>query len=147
MIRGNLKKEECSKGFILDGFPRNVTQAEKLNDMLKSDNTKLDAALEFKLDPDLLVRRIVGRLMHPQSGRSYHTEFRPPKKPMTDDETGEPLIRRSDDNAETLSKRLSTYFEKTEPLVSYYKTQGILRTIDASEEPSKVWASIKAVFA
>lgn len=93
--------------------------------MLKSKNQTLDHAVELKINDQLLISRITGRLIHPGSGRSYHKEFSPPKKPMKDDITGEPLIQRSDDNAETLKKRLSTYHAQTAAVTDYYRKQGI----------------------
>ncbi|MCO5556528.1 hypothetical protein L7F22_010077 [Adiantum nelumboides] len=126
MIQDQLENNKsCSKGFILDGFPRTTPQAEKLDDMLKSKQQKLDHAVELKINDNLLISRITGRLIHPASGRSYHKEFSPPKKPMTDDVTGEPLIQRSDDNAETLKKRLGTYHAQTAAVTDYYRKQGI----------------------
>ncbi|KDN41205.1 Adenylate kinase 1, partial [Rhizoctonia solani AG-8 WAC10335] len=107
MIKDQLQNNKnCKNGFILDGFPRTVPQAEKLDGMLAERKEKLDHVVELKIDDQLLVSRITGRLIHLASGRTYHKEFNPPKKPMTDDVTGEPLIQRSDDNAETLRKRL-----------------------------------------
>lgn len=136
----------CLPSFILDGFPRTVAQAERLDDMLAARQQKLQHAVELQIDDALLVARITGRLVHPASGRSYHKVFNPPKQEMKDDITGEPLIQRSDDNAETLKKRLGTYHAQTAPVVDYYKKTGIWRGIDASQEPGQVWKSLLGVF-
>jgi adenylate kinase len=114
--------------------------------MLKARNQTLQHAVELQIDDALLVARITGRLVHPASGRSYHSTFNPPKKPMTDDVTGEPLIQRSDDNAEALKKRLDTYHKQTAPVVDYYRQTGIWKAIDASQEPNQVWKSLLAIF-
>ena len=143
MIKSELENnKECSQGFILDGFPRTIPQAEKLDSMLEDRKTPLQKAVELKIEDQLLVDRITGRLVHPASGRSYHKLFNPPKKEMTDDQTGEPLVQRSDDNEEALKKRLGTYHKQTEPIVEYYTKSGIWSGIDASQKPSKVWTDI-----
>ena len=130
----------------MDGFPRTVTQAEKLDGMLAAKGRKLQHAIELQIDDALLVSRITGRLIHPASGRSYHKIFNPPKDHMKDDITGEPLIQRSDDNEEALKKRLKTYHEQTFPVVSYYQKTGIWKPIDASQEPGVVWKSLLGAF-
>ncbi|KAL9098284.1 MAG: hypothetical protein Q9163_006032 [Psora crenata] len=149
MIKSELENNrDCKRGlsFILDGFPRTVAQAERLDDMLSERKQKLQHAIELQIDDGLLVSRITGRLIHPASGRSYHKIFNPPRETMKDDITGEPLIQRSDDNAETLKKRLATYHDQTTPVVAYYQKTGIWKPIDASQEPGQVWKSLLGVF-
>ncbi|KAF8000893.1 hypothetical protein HF325_004682 [Metschnikowia pulcherrima] len=143
MIKSELENNsECKNGFILDGFPRTIPQAEKLDSMLDERKTPLQNAVELKIDDELLVARITGRLVHPASGRSYHKLFNPPKKDMTDDITGEALVQRSDDNEDALKKRLVTYHKQTEPIVDYYRKTGIWSGVDASQKPSTVWSDI-----
>ena len=127
MMEGELA---ASGAFILDGFPRTVPQAEALDAMLLRLGKPLIAVLLFEADPAVLLRRLTGRWTNPRSGRSYHTEFNPPRTAGIDDEDGGPLIQRPDDTAEVVSKRLATYEAQTAPLIGYYEMAGLLVRID-----------------
>ncbi|MBA0863901.1 hypothetical protein Goshw_027164 [Gossypium schwendimanii] len=111
-----MKKPSCKKGFILDGFPRTVAQAQKLDEMLERQGVKIDKVLDFAIDDAVLEERISGRWIHPASGRSYHTKFAPPRVPGVDDVTGEPLIQRKDDTAAVLKSRLESFHRQTQPV-------------------------------
>ncbi|KAH9483583.1 Adenylate kinase [Psilocybe cubensis] len=147
MIQDQLdNNKSCKNGFVLDGFPRTVPQAQKLDGMLEKRGEKLDSVVQLLIDDQLLISRITGRLIHAPSGRTYHKEFHPPKKPNVDDVTGEPLIQRSDDNVETLRKRLGAFHAQTGPVVDYYKAKGLWHGIDAAQSPSVVWDNLKSIF-
>nr|SJX66721.1 AK2_SUBDO [Suberites domuncula] len=137
--------QDCERGFLLDGFPRNEKQAEMLQNILEKEGLKLNAVIQLAVEDDLLVERICGRLVHSQSGRTYHEKFAPPKVPMKDDVTGEDLCRRSDDNELTLRKRLDTYHTQTAPLVDFYSKLGLHSKVDASLTPAEVYAQVKTI--
>jgi len=132
----------CRQGFLLDGFPRTVPQATRLDAILSEHNMPLTHVVEFLVDENLLGRRITGRLVHLASGRSYHPDTNPPHQAGKDDVTGEPLMQRSDDNMETLQKRIESHQALTAPLTKYYCKAGLLKHINASQEPAEVWESI-----
>ena len=116
LVRERLVLPDCAAGFLFDGFPRTLPQA----DAMKSAGVKLDYVLEIEVPFDAIVERMSGRRSHPGSGRSYHLRFNPPKTPGLDDITGEPLIQRADDLEDTVKKRLEVYSAQTRPLVDYY---------------------------
>lgn len=140
-----MKKPSCQKGFILDGFPRTVVQAQKLDEMLQKQGTKVDKVLNFAIDDSILEERITGRWIHPSSGRTYHTKFAPPKVPSVDDVTGEPLIQRKDDTPAVLKSRLEAFHKQTEPVIDYYGNKGILANLPAEKPPKEVTSEVQKV--
>jgi adenylate kinase len=115
LVEERIKQPDCSKGFLLDGFPRTVLQATALHKF-----TGIDFVLDIDVPDADIIQRLTGRRMHMPSGRIYHTAFHPPKVPNVDDETGEPLVQRPDDTEETVRKRLAVYHEQTSPLRQFY---------------------------
>lgn len=117
LVKERITQPDCEKGFLFDGFPRTIAQA----DALKQASVALDAVIEIDVAHDEIIKRMSGRRIHEASGRSYHVIYNPPKTAETDDQTGEPLIQREDDKEETVKYRLSVYEEQTAPLKSYYQ--------------------------
>ncbi|MBZ0225661.1 MAG: adenylate kinase [Comamonas sp.] len=116
LVKERIAQPDCAQGFLFDGFPRTIPQA----DAMKAAGVKLDYVLEIDVPFDAIIERMSGRRSHPASGRTYHVKFNPPKVAGQDDVTGEPLVQRDDDREETVKKRLQVYSDQTRPLVDYY---------------------------
>ena len=116
MVKERIQEDDCANGYLFDGFPRTIPQA----DALKDGGVDVDAVVEIAVDDDEIIRRMSGRRVHLASGRTYHVVFNPPKQEGKDDETGEPLIQRDDDKEDTVRARLGVYHDQTEPLIAYY---------------------------
>jgi adenylate kinase len=117
LVKERIKESDCAKGFLFDGFPRTIPQA----DAMKEAGVKIDAVVDIDVPDEEIIKRMSGRRVHLPSGRTYHIVFNPPKEEGKDDVTGEPLIQRDDDKEETVRKRLEVYHDQTEPLIGYYK--------------------------
>ena len=118
LVKERLTQSDCNNGFLFDGFPRTIPQA----DALKIANVRLDHVVEIAVPDEEIINRISGRRVHLSSGRIYHVKFNPPAVDNIDDQTGEPLVQRADDSEETIKKRLEVYHQQTEPLVKYYQS-------------------------
>ena len=140
-----IHKEDCKNGYILDGFPRTIPQAEALKEALAKKDEKIDLALDVEASDELIIKRMAGRRTCPACGAIYHIVTLPPKTEGICDRCGADLIQRKDDNEETVKNRLKIYHEVTEPLISYYKKEGILEEIDGAEELDKVFEKVKRI--
>lgn len=140
MVRNRLAEPDCVNGFILDGFPRTIPQADALAQM-----TDLDAVVDFQISAEEVVERLSGRRMCPSTGRIYHILFNPPKVEGKDDETGEDLIQREDDKEEAIKHRLEVYVAQTQPLIDYYKAKGLIREVKTNNSlsPAEVFELTK----
>jgi len=152
IIKDRIAEADCSKGFILDGFPRTMPQAKKLDELLSASGEKVCSVIELNVPDAVLEERICGRWVHKASGRSYHVKFNPPKslgdqapstETMKDDETGEPLMQRADDTAEALVKRLDSYHKETEPILTHY--QCCAERVNANQGIDQVWGDLEKV--
>jgi adenylate kinase len=141
-----IDRPEAEDGFLLDGFPRTIAQAEALDGKLADHGRSLTAVLLIEVPDEEIVRRLSGRRIS-KSGRVYHVEFDPPKREGVDDVDGSPLVQREDDRPETIRKRLQVYHEQTKPLVGFYEERGLLRRFDGTRTPTQVHDHIRAAIA
>ena len=146
MMFDEMKRAGLNKGFILDGFPRTIGQAEALDRFLKGNNTTLDAALNFETSEKVVIDRLSGRRVCPKCGKNYHIRNIPPKKEGICDECGVELTQRKDDKPETIKHRLEVYHKETEPLIGYYTKKGINRPISGDAEVPELQSQIKKLF-
>ena len=143
LVKERLSQADCKKGFLLDGFPRNISQAEALDNILKELNIKLDAVINIEVEFSILVDRVVGRRICPKCGAGYHVTNLKPKKDGICDVCGSELIQRKDDNEETIKTRLNVYSEQTKPLLAYYDKQGLVKTFNGDDDVNAIFANIK----
>ncbi|MFZ4454412.1 adenylate kinase [Salibacterium aidingense] len=143
IVRERLGKDDCQYGFLLDGFPRTVPQAEALENILSDMNKSLDYVLNIDVDRENLERRLTGRRVSPTSGKTYHIEFNPPKEEGICDVDGSELIQRDDDKPETVKKRLDVNIEQQQPLIDFYEEKGYLRNIDGDQDIDEVFQDIE----
>ena len=141
IIKDRLDESDCKNGFILDGFPRTIPQAQALENM----GVKIDVVLNIEVSDDDIVTRMSGRRTCPKCGATYHVEFQPPKTAGICDKCGGELYQRDDDKEDTVVKRLKEYEEKTQPLVDYYKKQNILKTVNGSRTVEEVFEDISKI--
>lgn len=143
IVRERLNEDDCKNGFLLDGFPRTIAQAEALQTILTDMDKKIEYTLHVDVPEEKLVERLTGRRVCPSCGTTYHTLFNPPKKEGVCDVDGETLIQRDDDQEETVKNRLNVNIKQTEPLLKFYAAQGSLITIDGDQDIEKVFHDIQ----
>lgn len=140
MVDNRLIESDAKSGYILDGFPRTIAQADALSQM-----SEVDHVINFVIDRETILKRLSGRRVCKSTGRTYHILYNPPKVEGIDDETGEPLIQRDDDKEEAILNRLDVYEKSTAPLINYYKEKGLLIDLDASKSPEEIFEEFKKV--
>lgn len=145
LIMDRFSKDDCKNGYVLDGFPRTIPQAEALTKALKDNNDKLDYAVDVDVPDENIVNRMSGRRACSKCGGTFHIKFNPTKVEGICDLCGGELYVRDDDKPEVVSKRLATYHEQTQPLIDYYKSEGILKSVDGTQPVEKVFEDIVSI--
>ena len=145
MLLDRIAQDDCKNGYVLDGFPRTIPQAESLTDALKTQGDKIDFALNIDVTDEAIIERMSGRRACPKCGATYHIVYAAPKTENICDKCGTELIIRSDDKPETVKDRLNVYHQQTEPLIAYYKAAGVLREVNGTQELPKVFEDVVAI--
>ena len=145
IVKERLSKADCENGFLLDGFPRTIAQAEALQELLTELNRKINYVLHVDVPEEKLVERLTGRRICPTCGTTYHVVYNPPKVEGVCDKDGSTLIQREDDQPETVKKRLSVNIKQTKPLLDFYQDKGYLVTVDGDREIDEVFQDIQAI--
>lgn len=145
MLMDRIQKEDCKNGYVLDGFPRTIPQAESLKEALSKMGQNIDFAINIDVPDEKIINRMAGRRACVSCGATYHIVYNPSKFSGVCDICGEKLILRDDDKQETVKKRLSVYHKQTKPLIEYYRETGVLVTVDGTQELSKVFSHIVAI--
>ena len=145
MLLDRIAQDDCKNGYVLDGFPRTIPQTESLTEALKSQGDRIDFALNIDVPDEAIIKRMSGRRACPKCGATYHIVYAAPKTENICDKCGTELIIRSDDKPETVKDRLNVYHQQTEPLIAYYKTAGVLREVDGTQELPKVFEDVVAI--
>lgn len=145
IVEERLQKDDCKDGFLLDGFPRTIAQAEALDALLSSMNKRIDHVLHIDVPEENLVERLTGRRICPSCGATYHVLYNPPKEEGKCDNDNSELIQRDDDQPETVKNRLAVNIKQTQPLLDFYQKQGYLKTINGNQDINDVFADIQAI--
>lgn len=145
LVKNRLKEEDTKNGFLLDGFPRTINQADVLEELLNQDGKKIDVALLITVPREFIIQRMTGRRVCQNCGASYHLEFNPPMQKDTCDDCGSGLIQRKDDSRETVEERLEIYDFQTLPLIDYYTRKGILKSVDGTQAINEVFNDINDI--
>nr|4QBI_A Chain A, Adenylate kinase [Geobacillus stearothermophilus]4QBI_B Chain B, Adenylate kinase [Geobacillus stearothermophilus] len=143
IVRERLGKDDCERGFLLDGFPRTVAQAEALEEILEDIGRKIDYVIHIDVRQDVLMERLTGRRICRNCGATYHLIFHPPAKPGVCDKCGGELYQRADDNEETVAKRLEVNMKQMKPLLDFYEQKGYLRNVNGEQDIEKVFADVR----
>lgn len=145
LVRERLQEADCQNGFLLDGYPRTLVQAEELTKILNDLNIKLDAVVDVKVNDSYLIERITGRRTCTECGESYHIVAKKPKTEGICDKCGSKLIQRADDEEETIKNRLAVYYAKTEPVLAYYEKQSLVKDVDGMGGINEIFENVKKV--